>query len=170
MTHRKTWRGKMANGCKICSKTMLFRKKWAKILSIHNDRWSDQGTLHLCLFRAKQQIIQTDNGTEFTYFVKTDRVHPLDVLCKVPNIVHKLIRPRTPMHNGKVERSHRNDQERFYNYMKFYSYEDLQKQMATYLKRSNNIPMSVLNWRTPLQKRQEIQPASNARFLCSLRS
>ena len=116
------------------------------------------------------QIIQTDNGSEFTHFVKTDRVHPLDVLCKALNIVHKLIRPRTPRHNGKVERSHRNDQERFYNYIRFYSFEDLQKQMAAYLKRSNNIPMSVLNWRTPLQKRQEVQLTSNARFLCSLRS
>ena len=86
------------------------------------------------------QIIQTDNGTEFTHFVKTDRVHPFDVLCKVLNIVHKLIRPRTPRHNGKVERSHRNDQERFYNHLKFYLFEDLQKQMAAYLRRSNNIP------------------------------
>ena len=116
------------------------------------------------------QIIQTDNGTEFAHFVRTDRVHPLDVLCKVLNIVHKLIRPRTPRHNGKVERSHRNDQELFYNHLKFYSFEDLQKQMAAYLRKSNNIPMSVLNWRTPLQKRQEIQSASNARFLRSLRS
>ena len=29
---------------------------------------------------------------------------------------------RTPWHNGKVERSHRNDQERFYNYLSFYSF------------------------------------------------
>ena len=33
--------------------------------------------------------------------------------------------PRTPCHNGKVERSHRNDNERFYKYLSFYSYDDL---------------------------------------------
>ncbi|MSV24352.1 hypothetical protein FYJ78_03960 [Selenomonas sp. WCA-380-WT-3B 3/] len=27
--------------------------------------------------------------------------------------------PRTPRHNGKVERSHRKDQERFYNHLRF---------------------------------------------------
>ena len=44
----------------------------------------------------------------------------------------------------KVEKSHRSDQERFYNHLKFYSYEDLQIQMKRYLYRSNRIPMTVL--------------------------
>ena len=56
-----------------------------------------------------------------------------------------------------MERSHRNDQERFYNHLRFYSYEDLLVQMKRYLKRSNNIPMAVLGWKTPLQKRQELE-------------
>ncbi|MDY3087703.1 MAG: IS481 family transposase, partial [Oscillospiraceae bacterium] len=56
-----------------------------------------------------------------------------------------------------VERSHRNDQERFYNYLKFYSYDDLLIQMKRYLKRSNNIPMAVLDWKSPLQKRAELE-------------
>ena len=43
-----------------------------------------------------------------------------------------------------VERSYRNDNERFYSYLKFYSLEDLRKQGANYVKRSNNIPMGVL--------------------------
>ena len=34
-----------------------------------------------------------------------------------------------------------------------YSYDDLLKQMKSYLKRSNNIPMQVLNWKTPLEIR-----------------
>lgn len=41
----------------------------------------------------------------------------------------------------KVERSHRNDQEYFFNYLKFYSYDDLKLQMKRYLRRSNLIPM-----------------------------
>lgn len=66
-------------------------------------------------FGYTPDIIQTDNGAEFTHTAKTSRVHPLDDLCFKLGIYHKLIRPRTPWHNGKVERSHRNDQERFYN-------------------------------------------------------
>lgn len=111
-------------------------------------------------FGYKPQILQTDNGTEFTYIKKTKRIHLLDKLCALLNIKHTTIRPRTPRHNGKVERSHRSDQERFYNYLKFYSYLDLLKQMKAYLIRSNNISMSVLNWMTPIEKRKSLQLAS----------
>ena len=108
-------------------------------------------------FGYKPKTIQTDNGQEFTYTSKTDRIHPFDMLCLSLNIEHKLMRPRTPRHNGKVERSHRNDQQRFYNYLSFYSYDDLIIQMKAYLKRSNNIPMQVLNWLSPLQMRNKLK-------------
>ena len=111
-------------------------------------------------FGYQPKIIQTDNGSEFTHIVKTDRVHPLDILCQSMNIEHKLIKPRTPRHNGKVERSHRNDQQRFYQFLRFYSYDDLLKQMKSYLKCSNNIPMQVLNWISPLEKRQQLLEAN----------
>ena len=64
-------------------------------------------------FGYAPNLLQTDNGAEFTHLCKTRRRHPLDVFCDRYGITHKLIRPRTPWHNGKVERSHRNDQERF---------------------------------------------------------
>ena len=112
-------------------------------------------------FGYKPQTIQTDNGQEFTYTKKTDKTHPVDTLLNSFDINHKLIKPRTPRHNGKVERSHRNDQNRFYNYLKFYSYDDLLKQMKAYLKRSNNIPMQSLNWLSPLQMRQLIIQKNN---------
>ena len=108
-------------------------------------------------FGYTPQIIQTDNGSEFTYTTKALRLHSLDILCQGLGIQHKLIRPRTPQHNGKVERSHTNDQERFYNFLKFYSYEDLKLQMKRYLYRSNKIPMQVLGWKSPLQKRLELE-------------
>lgn len=116
-------------------------------------------------FGYKPDIIQTDNGNEFTYTrqVKHNQVHLFDKFCIDNKILHKLIKPRTPRHNGKVERSHRSDNERFYRYLKFYSYEDLVIQVKAYLKRSNNIPMSVLkskdgtiDWLTPRQKRKEL--------------
>lgn len=117
-------------------------------------------------FGYRPRIIQTDNGTEFTNITDTDRVHIFDRFCQKVGIMHKLIKPRTPRHNGKVERSHRNDNERFYRYLRFYSFDDLQKQMATYLKRSNNIPILVLKsadgktkWLTPMQKREELMKA-----------
>lgn len=100
-------------------------------------------------------VLQTDNGSEFCHTQKTDRVHPLDVLCSELGIVHKRIRPYTPRHNGKVERSHRNDQERFYDFLSFYSYDDLKVQLRRYLYRSNNIPMQVLGWLTPNEFRRE---------------
>ncbi|MCI8346984.1 MAG: transposase family protein, partial [Bacilli bacterium] len=87
-------------------------------------------------------------------------IHPFDVLCNELDIEHKLIRPRTPRHNGKVERSHRNDQNRLYNYLKFYSYNDPKYQMKNYLNRSNNIPMQVLGWISPIEKRNKIKEAS----------
>lgn len=119
-------------------------------------------------FGYKPKIIQTDNGSEFTYTRRTkdDREHIFDTLCRVNGIVHKLLRPRTPRHNGKVERSHRIDNERFYRNLKFYSYEDLQRQMTAYLQRSNNIPSRVLQpregkrrWLSPNEKERELMAA-----------
>ena len=116
-------------------------------------------------FGYQPDIIQTDNGAEFTYTRQTrnDQEHLFDIFCRTHGIEHKLIRPRTPRHNGKVERSHRSDNERFYRWLKFYSFDDLLLQMKAYLKRSNNIPISVLksrdgtkDWLTPKQKRKEL--------------
>ena len=112
-------------------------------------------------FGYKPETMQTDNGQEFTYTMKTDKIHPVDVFLNSLNIHHKLIKPRTPRHNGKVERSHRNDQQRFYSYLKFFSYDDLIKQMKAYLKRSNNIPMQSLNWLSPLEMRQKLIQKNN---------
>ena len=110
----------------------------------------------ITFFGYAPNILQTDNGGEFTHTSKTERIHALDVFCHTYGIEHKTIRPRTPWHNGKVERSHRNDQERFYNHLKFYSFNDLQKQMKQYLYRSNNIHMAVLGWKSPNLKHREL--------------
>lgn len=111
-------------------------------------------------FGYKPEIIQTDNGFEFTHFKETKRIHPFDILCNELGIKHQLIRPRTPRHNGKVERSHRNDNERFYKYLSFYSYDDLKVQMKRYLHKSNRLPMQTLNWLSPIEKRNLLLGAS----------
>ncbi len=106
-------------------------------------------------FGYQPDLIQTDNGVEFTYTKYVKRKHPFDIFLDGLSIEHSLIKPRTPRHNGKVERSHRNDNERFYKYLKFYDLEDLQRQMKSYLYRSNNIPTSALGWKTPNQVQRE---------------
>lgn len=63
--------------------------------------------------------------------------------------MHKLIAPRTPWHNGKVERSHRNDQRYFYDWETFRSVEDLNQKLARHLIRSNNKPMRTLKDKSP---------------------
>ena len=67
------------------------------------------------------------------------------------SIRHKLIRPYTPRHNGKVERSHREDQKRFYSCHAFYSLDDFAKQLAVHNRRSNNFPMRPLHWLSPAE-------------------
>ena len=111
----------------------------------------------IAYFGYKPKIIQTDNGFEFTYPRDCSRIHPFDRFCESIGIDHKLIRPRTPWHNGKVERSHRNDQERFYNFLSFYSFKDLKEQMYRYMRRSNRIPMAVLGWISPIERRSQLE-------------
>ena len=56
-------------------------------------------------------------------------------------IRHKQIWPYTPRHNGKVERSHRKDNERFYSKRSFYSLADLHDQLKRYNREYNQTPM-----------------------------
>ena len=66
-------------------------------------------------------------------------------------IQHKLIKPYTPRHNGKVERSHRKDNEYFYASHHFFSFEDFLKQLDVWNRTYNNFPMRPLNWLSPKQ-------------------
>ena len=113
-------------------------------------------------FPFKIKTIQTDNGFEFTNrlswqaFLK-DKKTMFENTLEELGLEYKVIKPHTPKQNGRVERSHRNDNERFYSYLKFFSLEDLIKQGKAYLKRSNNIPMAVLGYLTPKEKRAELE-------------
>ena len=103
-------------------------------------------------FPFKIQTIQTDNGTEFTYkFISDDKMSPMDEYLKKEQIEHVLIPPRTPWHNGKVERSHRNDQKYFYDWEKFGSVDELNEKLAKHLIWSNQKPMRTLGGKTPLE-------------------
>lgn len=100
------------------------------------------------------KCVQTDNGTEFTNRLIAQDSQKLTLFEKTLQelgIQHKLIRPYTPRHNGKVERSHRKDNEEFYASHKFYSFQDFQKQLAVRQRQYNNFPMRPLNWHSPKQ-------------------
>ena len=100
----------------------------------------------------RAECVQTDNGIEFTnrFFTgKQDRPTLFEATATQLGIRHKLIRPYTPRHNGKVERSHREDQKRFYSSHAFFSLDDFAKQLAAHNRRSNNFPMRPLKWLSP---------------------
>ena len=100
------------------------------------------------------ECVQTDNGFEFTNrFSHSKRdLHTLfEKTAAELNIRHKLIRPYTPRHNGKVERSHREDQRRFYDSHRFFSLNDFAAQLAVHNARSNKSPMRPLHWISPIQ-------------------
>ena len=109
-------------------------------------------------FEHKIQAIKTDNGSIFTNYytsmtkrsdmtVKT--IHALDLFCRENNIIHYLIDPGKPAQNGTVERSHREDQEKFYEQNKFKSFKDLQKKMKGWNMYYNDLEHCGLNGKTP---------------------
>lgn len=107
-------------------------------------------------FPFKIQTIQTDNGTEFTYkYISDDVECPFDTVLREAGIAHKLIPPRTPWHNGKVERSHRNDQRYFYDWEHFRSLDDFNRKLKEHLKWSNNKTMRTLGRKSPVQLLKE---------------
>jgi transposase len=102
--------------------------------------------------------VQTDNGSEFTnalMIVKSKHKSLFEKALEVLGIEYQRIRIATPRHNGKVERQHRIDGERFYSSMRMYSLEDGRKQLARYQKESNKIIKTCLDMKSPNQVVQE---------------
>ena len=100
------------------------------------------------------ECVQTDNGTEFTtrLLSKDEQSQTLfEKTAAESSIKVKHIKPYTPRHNGKVERSHREDQKRFYSCHCFFSLDDFRAQLAVHLFRSNRRPMRPLRWLSPIE-------------------
>jgi transposase InsO family protein len=96
--------------------------------------------------------VRTDNGAEFTKRLLSKDPNDktmMEYYLKKMGIAHDLIKPYTPKHNGKVERSHRKDSEQFYSHRRFYSLEDARKQLRIYNNEYNKFPMKPLNWKSP---------------------
>jgi transposase InsO family protein len=100
------------------------------------------------------ECVQTDNGLEFTNRLKSGSANKkslFELTLEQLGIAYKPIKPHTPRHNGKVERSHRKDNERFYAFHKFFSFEDFTKQLSRWNREYNNFPMRPLDWQSPKQ-------------------
>ena len=104
-------------------------------------------------FPFEVQCVQTDNGTEFTYkFISDEKKCPFEAKLAELGITHKLIKPRTPWHNGKVERSHRMDQRYFYEYERFRDMEEFNEKLSEHLEWTNTKPMRIFKGKTPMDK------------------
>ena len=102
--------------------------------------------------------IKTDNHPTFTnYYLGTNQrndmipktLHALDRFCVARDIAHYLIDPGKPAQNGKVERSHRSDQETLYDTALFASPKDLRTKLKRWNIEYNNLEHCGLNGKTP---------------------
>jgi len=98
------------------------------------------------------RMVQTDNGTEFTnalLVIKATHKTLFEQALEDMDILYHRIRIATPRHNGKVERQHRTDEERFYSRLRMYNLTDGRKQLAIYQTKSNDHIKTCLNFRSP---------------------
>lgn len=98
----------------------------------------------------KINTVQTDNGSEFVNNQEeTTELTAFEKALKRLGINHRRTRPYSPWQNGKVERSHKIDTERFYRKQEFTSENDLIKKVKRYESRYNNISKKVLGFKSP---------------------
>lgn len=102
--------------------------------------------------------IKTDNHSTFTnYYLGVNKrsdmtvrtLHGLDQFCAKHNIIHYLIDPGKPAQNGTVERSHREDQEKFYQKNVFANPTTLKKKLRMWNDYYNDLEHCGLNGKTP---------------------
>ena len=111
-------------------------------------------------FPYQIKAIKTDNHSTFTnYYVGGNKrsdlsvktLHALDVYCAQLNIIHYLIDKGKPTQNGKIERSHGEDQRKFYEQNTFTSMADLKSKIVIWNEFYNNLEHCSLDGKTPLE-------------------
>jgi transposase-like protein len=105
-------------------------------------------------FKFPIREIQTDNGTEFTnalLMVKAKHKTLFEQALADIEIIYKRIKIATPRHNGKVERQHRKDEQRFYRKLRMYDLADGRKQLRAYQERAKHYPIIPLGLQSPVQ-------------------
>lgn len=113
------------------------------------------------------KAVKTDNGFVFTNrytgtYKREDlsprQLHAFDRFCAEHDIIHYLIDPGKPAQNGTVERSHREDQEKFYNQKTFKNTGDLKRKVRIWNNFYNNLEHCSLNGKTPNQMLKSFNP------------
>lgn len=108
----------------------------------------------------KIRAVKTDNDACFTnryvgYQKSSDplkpRYHAFDRKCDELKIIHYLIDPGKPQQNGYVERSHRTDQESFYDTASFGNLNELRYKLRLWNMYYNDTKHCGLNGLTPNQ-------------------
>ena len=122
-------------------------------------RFSDERSMREAVrfFGYAPRVLQTDNGKEFSGRASRKEGAPgarawpnaLEAELARHGTVRKLVRPRTPEHNGKAGRSHRIGQEKSCRTLSFHSLGDLRRQGAAWLRRHDSWPRPVLGMRSP---------------------
>jgi transposase InsO family protein len=111
-------------------------------------------------FPYKIRSVKTDNHATFTnrhtgYMKSADpfnpKLHALDEFCISRNIAHYLIDPGKPQQQGTIERSHRSDQESFYDRHEFKSPDELKYNLKLWNMYYNDLEHCGLNGLTPNQ-------------------
>ena len=111
-------------------------------------------------FEHKIKSVKTDNGAIFTNryngtYMRGDlsprKLHAFDACCAKHDIIHYLIDPGKPAQNGTVERSHREDQEKFYERNEFKTLNELEKKLEVWNNEYNNLEHCGLNGKTPVE-------------------
>jgi transposase InsO family protein len=98
--------------------------------------------------------VQTDNGHEWTnalFGQKRLELTRFEVELVKLGISFRRIRVGTPKHNGRVERQHGLDMQRFYRNQKFTSLADAHNKISDYNIWSNSRIKTCLHFRSPLQ-------------------
>lgn len=106
------------------------------------------------LHRIRVEQVQTDHGTEFTYamFPHVQKEHPFERELRREGIRHKLTPVGKPHLQGKVERSHRIDDDEFYRVYRFATRDHRMRCFQRYLHQYNHRRAhGSLNWRPPIQ-------------------
>lgn len=113
-------------------------------------------------------VVQTDNGIEFTYDLlpQVTVEHPLDTYLKSVGIIHKLIPVGRKEYNGKVERSHRTDDEELYRPKHFTDAQHRRQEVKAFLHYYNHQrPHSALDYLTPSQYLRKITQSQGVTYV-----
>jgi len=111
--------------------------------------------------------VQTDHGMEFTnaMFPHVTAEHPFERELRKEGIARKLTPIGKPHLQGKVERSHRIDDDEFHSWRIFRTSEARRRSFKAYINHYNHQrPHGSLNWKSPIQHLRSWQQGQSVNY------